>query len=460
MKGVDSKETIVAISTAIGPAAIGIVRMSGPESIPILKKIFSPSAKINKFAPYHLYHGFIKQNKEIIDEVMVSTMFAPHSYTGEDMVEIYAHGGSFILAKILDVCIQKGARLALAGEFTERAFLNGKMDLSKAEAVSEIIQAQSETELKIAASQLKGELAEKIENLSKKLLELIANLEVRLDYPDEEIEVISRKQLASDLEKIAKEIELLSCSFSYGNAIKKGIKTVIIGKPNVGKSSLLNVLLKKERVIVTPYPGTTRDAIEEILEIKGIPIRIVDTAGIRNPQSKIEFLSINKTREYLKEAELVLLVLDVSIPLREIDFSLLKECKNKKTILVINKIDRPNSWDENDLPEFSQNFVKVKTSTIKKEGISKLQENIFKLVNPKNGETTQGIIITNIRHKNLLEHSLKNLKSALKLIRKGDSEEIIAVFLRDALAYLDKITGKQFEEKVLEEIFSHFCVGK
>lgn len=454
--------TIAAISTPLQEAGIGIVRLSGSSSIDIVDKIFrSKSLKSLKSAKSHkLYYGYIidSSNKEIIDEVLVSVMKAPHTYTREDIAEINCHSGVFVLNKILELTIKLGAKIAEPGEFTKRAFLNGRIDLSQAEAVIEIIKAKTESSLKVANLNLFGRVFSKINNLRDEILNLIANLEVLIDYPEEDLEEINKKELEEKIKKIIKELEKLISSYSYGKIIREGITTTILGRPNVGKSSLFNALVGKDRVIVTEIPGTTRDIIEEIINIEGVLFRLRDTAGWRDSFDRIERIGVEYTKKALEESELILLVIDSSGELREEDKEIIQAIKEKNSIIVYNKIDLPEKNSQDAIKKLLPDKLIVKTSLLNNEDLDKLKK-ILKNSLLFKDDLRENILITNLRHKEALQKCKNSLENALDSL-KNYPIDITSLDLKEATFHLGEITGINITEELLNKIFSQFCVGK
>ncbi len=454
------EDTIAAISTPIGEGGLGIVRISGPRAFSIANKIFS--RKVSRLPSHTAHHGYIidPRSKERIDEVMLSIFKKPRSFTAEDMVEITGHGGVVPLKKILEVCLSTGARLAEPGEFTKRAFLNERIDLAQAEAVVDIIRAKTEMGLKVALHQLDGELSSKIEGLRQELINLSAHLEAAIDFPEEDVERLKSPQMLLRARKVLKEVRKLLEGAQGGKVLREGIKTVIIGRPNVGKSSLLNALLKEKRAIVTPIPGTTRDIIEEIINIKGIPLKIIDTAGLTTAEGIIEKESINRTRRSLEAADLVLLVMDAATYLSKEDYGIMEDVKDKKVIVVINKTDLPEVIEVNEIRKILHDKRIIKVSATKKTGLERLEKMIINLVLQGGIAPSDRTLVTNIRHKNTLERTKKSLEKMIESIEKDMSAEFISLDLRAALDSLGEITGKTVTEDILDEIFSQFCIGK
>ena len=436
--------------------------MSGEKCFEVLEKIFVPKVKepIEKIKGYTMKYGNIVENNIIIDEVIVSYFKAPKSYTTENMCEINSHGGNVIVRKILELCLKNGADLAEPGEFTKRAFLNGRIDLLQAESVIDIIDAKSEREAQSGIKQLEGFLSKEIAEIKQKIMDVMVNIEVSIDYPEYDVDDVTNKQIEDMLDYIKKRLEKLDKSFENGKLIKEGIKTVIVGKPNAGKSSLLNAILKEDRAIVTEYEGTTRDTIEEFVNINGIPLKLVDTAGIRKAKDKVEKIGIEKSREMTKNADLVIAIFDASEKLSKEDIEILELIKNKKTIIILNKIDLKTKIDEKDerLRQVSSSIIKV--SALKRIGIEELYNKITKLFELDEINLDQEVVITNVRHKNLIEKALKSVRKAQKAEKQKMPLDIIAIFIKEILENLSIITGEVVTDDIIDEIFSKFCLGK
>ncbi|NOZ69274.1 MAG: tRNA uridine-5-carboxymethylaminomethyl(34) synthesis GTPase MnmE [Deferribacteres bacterium] len=451
-----TEDTIAAISTPPGAGGIGIVRLSGSDSIKIADRIFrSPRKKKLARSPSHrILFGHIVDpaTGEILDEVLVSVMKAPNTYTREDIVEINCHGGPVPLRRILELVLNTGARLAEPGEFTKRAFLNGRIDLARAEAVIDVINALTEESRKAAVRQLRGALSEKMEAIRQKLTELAAFVEAYIDFPEEDIEPLSLKDMQKTAADIRKSIRKLIDSARYGLILREGLKTAIVGRPNVGKSSLLNALLQQDRAIVTESPGTTRDVIEEYLNIRGLPVKIMDTAGIRNASNTAEREGVRRSLRSMEEADLVLLVIDGSRPLHRTDRELIEKSRPDKTILVINKTDLPVKINLNE-----PNMQEI--SAINGTGLEELKQ---KMVETALGGRAAGgaDIVTNTRHVRALEKSLASLDSFLSGLSNKMPPEFLSVELRDALDAVGEILGVTTPEDILNRIFSEFCIGK
>ncbi len=453
--------TIAAISTAPAIGGIGIVRLSGNDSFDILEKIFVPKNKQKKeeIKGNTIKYGHIVSDGEIIDEVLVSYFKAPNSYTTENMCEINSHGGILIVKKVLEACLKNGAILAEPGEFTKRAFLNGRIDLAQAESVIEIINAKSKREVEASIKQLEGFLSRDISLIRKKIIDLMVNIEASIDYPEYDTPEVTYGKSISVLEDVKRDLIKLSSSFENGKIIKDGISMAIIGRPNAGKSSLLNELLKEERAIVTDTPGTTRDTIEEQIMIEGIPFKIIDTAGIRKSCDKIEQIGIEKSRRAAKSSDIILAIFDVSKPLNNEDTEILNIIKNKKAIIVLNKIDlQINEETEEKLKKVNKDFVMITTKENK--GIDGIYSKLIKMFNLKEIEIDNGNVVTNIRHKELIDLAKQNTEEAINALKNSLPVDIVAINIKEILETLGKITGETVSEDIIKEIFSKFCLGK
>ena len=435
--------------------------MSGKNTFEILEKIFIAKnpKDISKIPGYTMQYGNIVENGKIIDEVLVSYFKAPKSYTTENMCEINSHGGNIVMKKILELCLKNGADLAEPGEFTKRAFLNGRIDLSQAESVIDIINAKSDREAKEGIKQLEGYLADEIRKIKSGILDVMTNIEVSIDYPEYDTPEVLEEELKEKLNDTLNKLIKLEKSFDNGKLIKEGIRTALIGKPNAGKSSLLNAILKEERAIVTEYEGTTRDTIEEFVNINGIPLKLIDTAGIRNTENAVEKIGIERSIKYAKEADLVILIIDASKKLSNEDIEILGFVEPKKTIIILNKMDLEQKVDvnEKEISKF-QNIIKI--SALKKEGIEDLYEKIGNMFNLNQINVDSDIVITNQRHKCQIEKAIKNLNLALESLEKNMPIDIVAISLKDVLSDLGEITGEEASEEIINEIFARFCLGK
>ena len=435
--------------------------MSGKNCFKILDKIFVQKNKkdIEEIPGYTIKYGHIKnKNNEIVDEVLVSYFKEPKSYTTENMCEINSHGGNIVMKQILELCIENGAELAEPGEFTKRAFFNGRIDLSQAEAVIDVINAKTKIETKESINQLQGYLSKRISNIRKKLIDMMVDIDANIDYPEYDLEDVSYNKATQELTDIYNDLNKLEKSFDNGKIIKNGIKVAIIGKPNAGKSSLLNAMLKEERAIVTEYEGTTRDTIEEFLEIDGIPIRIIDTAGIRNAKDEVEKIGIKKSKEVAETADLIIAIFDITKKLDEEDKKILDIIGNKKSIIVLNKIDLV---DKVNIPEEILKYENIiEMSALNKQGIEEIYNKIAEIFKFNDIEEDNSFIITNIRHKELIKKANKNIEDAINTLKNNLPIDIISINIKDALENLGNITGENVSENIINEIFKKFCLGK
>ena len=436
--------------------------MSGEKCFDVLNKIFKPKKQesVENIKGYTIKYGHIVENEEIIDEVLVSYFKAPRSYTTENMCEINTHGGNIVIRKILDLCLKNGANLAEPGEFTKRAFLNGRIDLLQAESVIDVINAKSEKEAKTGIKQLEGVLSRKIKEIKQEILDVMVNVDVSIDYPEYDVEDVTNSQISGMLDSVQNKLETLEKSFDNGKLIKEGIKTAIIGKPNAGKSSLLNAILKEDRAIVTEYEGTTRDTIEEFVNIEGVPLKLIDTAGIRDAKDEVEKIGIKKSKEIANDADLVIAIFDSSKELTVEDEEILNIIKNKKSIILLNKADLNSVLTENDakFKEITENVIKI--SALNGEGLEKLYNLISKMFSLEEINVDNDVIVTNLRHKNLISKAIENVKKAKNTVQENMPIDIIAIFIKDILEDLGNITGEVVTDDIINEIFSKFCLGK
>lgn len=453
--------TIAAISTAPGIGGIGIIRMSGKDCFEVLEKIFVPKRKEIEPKGYTIQYGNIvnPKTKQIVDEVLVSYFLEPKSYTTENLCEINSHGGTVIIKEILELCLENGAILAEPGEFTKRAFLNGRIDLAQAEAVIDILNAKTELEAQTAEKQLDGYLSSKIKEIREQGISLMSDIEVSIDYPEYDVEEVSRQKLEQQLTQIREKLLILENSFENGKLLKDGIKTAIIGKPNAGKSSLLNAMLKEERAIVTEYAGTTRDTIEEYINLQGIPLKMIDTAGIRETDNEVEKIGIEKSRKITRDADLVIAIFDGSKELTAEDVEILHLIQAKTAIIVINKEDlgQPN---EDTIKSLKIGKPIVKISALKGSGIEDLYSQIIKLFEMNEIKEDSSFMITNLRHKQAIEEARKKSEEALQTINDKMPIDIVAIQIKDILESLGKITGDNVSEDIIKDIFAKFCLGK
>ncbi|HBC84047.1 MAG TPA: tRNA uridine-5-carboxymethylaminomethyl(34) synthesis GTPase MnmE [Clostridiales bacterium] len=456
-------ETIAAISTAIGNGGIGIIRMSGKECFKILEKIFRP--KNNNFDDikgYSIKFGYIvdSETDEIIDEVLVSFFKSPKSYTTEDMCEINSHGGMIVQKLILEQCLKNGANIAGPGEFTKRAFLNGRIDLSQAESVIDLINSKTEKEAKASIAGLEGSLSRKIQEIRSDLLDIMSDIEATIDYPEYDIEEVTNNRAIKELTNILEKLVTLEKSFETGRILKEGIKTIIIGKPNAGKSSLLNLILDEERAIVSDIAGTTRDTIEEYINLKGIPIKLIDTAGIRETSDKIEEIGVNKSISLVNNADLIISIFDNSKELEKEDYKILELIKNKNSIIVLNKNDLGKHVLDKKEEILNLQIPIVKMSAKLGDGTQDLYNNINNMFNIGDIELDDSMVITNVRHKNQIKKAEYNIKQAIDTIKQDLPIDIIGIYIKESLNDLGTITGQNVSEDIINEIFSKFCLGK
>lgn len=455
-------DTIAAIATAPGEGGIGIIRISGEKSLQVAQSIFkSKSGKMIKdYNARTLIYGTVVDNEKVIDEVLVAYMKGPNSYTAEDVIEINCHGGFISVKKILELILSKGVRLAEAGEFTKRAFLNGRIDLSQAEAIIDVIKSKTDMAHEVAQSQLEGSLAKKIKDLRMNVTEVLAHLEVSIDFAEEDVEEITYQTLEEKALDLRNEIKKLYDTAESGKILRDGLKTVIVGKPNVGKSSLLNSILGENRAIVTDIAGTTRDVIEEFVNIKGIPLKIVDTAGIRETEDVVEKIGVEKSRESFSTADLVIMVLDASRKLSEEDMEILESLKNKKTIVLLNKMDLEPQIELEKIEEFVNSEDIIKISALKHQGIEELQDKIEAMVYHGSVKNSSNLMITNSRHKDALFKAYESINDAISAIEQRMPYDFIEVDFKNIWDYLGYINGDTVREDLLDTIFANFCIGK
>jgi tRNA modification GTPase len=455
------EETIVALSTPPGRGGIAVVRLSGPRAVEIALKLFRlPDGRsISESTSHKAIHGFIVNpfTGRYADEVMMTHMLAPRSYTGEDVVEISCHGGPRPVEAIIDLCMGAGARPAEPGEFTRRAFLNNRMDLVQAEAVADVIEAGAGAGAAAALECLRGRLSQEIISISESLTECLTLLEASIDFSEEDLQLPGEKQIQSRIETAAKNVRLLLDTYHKGRLIRQGVNIVIAGKPNVGKSSLLNALLDEERAIVTSVPGTTRDSIEETLLIEGVAFRLTDTAGIRSTVDIVEKMGVERTMKLLAGADLCLLVLDASNELDEDDRMALKAAGKLKTLLVINKVDLPSKWDPEQSMLSSEDGELIFVSARERTGLKELKDAMVRCTGLDHME---GVVITRARHRDALARAMAALERALQAMKDGYSPEFPASDIYDARARLDSILGIGCSEDVLDRVFQQFCIGK
>ena len=453
-------DVIAAISTATGNGGVGIIRMSGKDCFKILNKIFVPK-NLNEPKGYSIKYGhIIDEDNEIVDEVLVSYFYAPKSYTTEDMCEINSHGGFVVERKILELCLKNGANMAEPGEFTKRAFLNGRIDLVQAESVIDLINSKSDKEAKASINQLEGKLSNNINQIKGKLLDLMADVEASIDYPEYDIEETTNSKILTSLNDIEIDLKKISDSFKNGKVLREGIKTAIIGKPNAGKSSLLNTILNEERAIVSETKGTTRDTIEEFVSIEGITLKLIDTAGIRDTQDEIEQIGVKKSKKLIDDADLVIAIFDSTKPLDKDDIDILHLIKEKNAIILLNKIDIKETLLDKDENIVNCNKSIIKISAKNGDNIDQLYKTISKMYQINDIDINDGDIITNIRHKNQIDEAINSINKTKDIINNNMPVDIIEIYLKQVLSDLGKITGDDITEDIINEIFSKFCLGK
>mgnify|MGYP002509444481 CR=1 FL=1 len=461
-------DTIAAIATAMGNSGIGIIRVSGVESIDIVDRIYKDKKGqriLKKLESNTIHYGFIFDGMELIDEVMVSVMKKPYSFTTENTVEINCHGGMLVMNRILDLLINNGARLAEPGEFTKRAFLNGRIDLTEAEAVMDLISSQNDAALKNSVKQLRGEVYESITSYRKDIIHEIAFIESALDDPEHISLDDYPPVLEVKIDDLIKKIEKLLSTTERGKLMREGINTVIVGKPNAGKSSLLNSLIGEERAIVTDIAGTTRDILEETIRLQGVNLNIIDTAGIRSTDDIIEKIGVEKAKKYAKEADLIVYVVDSSVPLDENDYDIIDMIGNKKCIILFNKSDLDSEISFDELKDkikegLDKNIIFIKTSMKENTGIDEFENAVKELFLKGEIYVDNEIIITNLRHKEALREALESLLMVKESLKANMPEDFYSIDLMGAYTSLGKIIGEEVEEDLINEIFSSFCMGK
>lgn len=458
-------ETIAAISTALGEGAIGIVRMSGKDAFKIADKIIKlPQNKtITNVASHTINYGYVinPENKEKIEEIMAVKMSAPKTYTCEDIVEINCHGGVVTIQKILELCLNNGARLAEAGEFTKRAFLNGRIDLSQAEAVIDFIKSKTEEASLLANNQMQGRLSNLIKRLRGEILDILAVVEVNIDYPEyDDLEIETTKTILEKSVSIKKDLENLLETSKQGKIIKEGLNTAIIGRPNVGKSSLLNNLLQENKAIVTDIAGTTRDVLEEYVNIKGIPIKLIDTAGIRETEDVVEAIGVERSKKALEQADLVLFLLNSAEELSPKDKELLKLTENKKTIIILNKLDLERKIDIQEVEKLAYHHPIIQTSMTNYKGIDSLEDNIRKMFLDGKIKQKDATYLSNTRQINLIKKALDSLNEAINAAELGLEVDMVLIDYTNTFKLLGEVIGEDTSEELINELFSRFCLGK
>ena len=447
------EDTIVAISTSVGEGAISIIRLSGHDALNIASKVFTKD--LTKVDSHTIHYGFITSNNEKIDEVLVSVMKAPKTFTREDIVEINCHGGIATTNKVLEVLLENGARLAEPGEFTKRAFLNGRIDLLEAEATMDLISSKAESARKISINTLTGETSNLIKNLRSELVKIISNIEVNIDYPEyEDIEVLTNESILPDIKKFKEKLEEIIKKSEDSKVIKEGIRVGIIGRPNVGKSSLLNSLLEEEKAIVTDVPGTTRDIVEGSLIVSGIPLNIIDTAGIRKTEDTVEKIGVEKSLKIIDTSDLLIYILNNNEEITEEEKEILEKTKNKKRIIVVNKIDLKTKLNKKLLDSYIEISVKENI------GIDKIKDEIKRLFNIGEISTNDMTYLSNARSIALLKKSLNNINDAINEINNNNPIDIVELSLKESWNHLGEVIGETYTDELLDELFSRFCLGK
>ncbi len=456
------EDTIAAVATAYGEGGIGIIRISGEKSHYILKNVFIPASEDKFPISRRMTYGKIidTEQDDIIDEAMAVYMKGPKTYTAEDVVEIYCHGSIVSLRKTLALVLRKGARLAEPGEFTKRAFLNGRLDLSQAEAVIDIIKAKTDKGFDIALSQLEGDLSLKVNEIRKRLLDTLVDITVNIDYPDEDIEELTYDNLEKNISLIGEMIEKLLSTASSGRMIREGVRVAIVGKPNVGKSSLMNCLLRETRAIVTEIPGTTRDTIEEAISIRNIPVYLIDTAGIRKTDDVVEKIGIEKSKEAFNKADFIIFIMDGSQPMSHEDMEIAENVNPEKTLVLLNKSDLSEAFVSEEVRQLMPDVNVIETSLISGQGIDEIEEFIESMV--YGGRLTQheSIMVNNVRHIELLNKGRDSLNDALIMVQKKEALDFIEIDVKNAYEYLGEIIGETVSDDIIDEVFARFCLGK
>lgn len=455
-------DTIAAISTPQGTGGIGIIRISGSRAFEIAGRIFSGKKAFDELKSHTISYGKIidPSSSETIDEVLVSKMNKPNTFTREDVVEINCHGGLVVLKRVLELVIREGARLAEPGEFTKRAFLNGRIDLSQAEAVIDIINSKTLQSSRAAMDQLEGKLSRQLKKVRDHLIELLAHMEVIFDYPEYDVEEITGRKVYDEAGQIRDLLEGIMNSFEKGRILREGISAVIVGRPNVGKSSLLNELSGKSRAIVTDIPGTTRDIIEEYVNINGIPVKMIDTAGIRETDDVVEKIGVERAQNAIENSDLVIVMIDAGVGISEEDMEILEKVKGKKTIVLINKVDLVGKQEVDAIADKLAGFRVIRTSVKNEKGIDDLEKEITDLFMKGGISLNSEVIITNIRHKDLIAKAIQSIDEARGSYENGMPLDLIAIDIKNAAEFIGQITGESVSDDVIHEIFKNFCLGK
>ena len=456
--------TIAAVATPPGEGGIGIIRISGKQALNIGNKIFlnKDNWKLSQLGERKLNYGHIIDPKtdKVIDEVMIVFMKAPSTYTTEDVVEVHCHGGTIPVRRILEIILECGASLAQKGEFTKRAFLNGRIDLSQAEAVMDLISAKTDSSFDVSLRQLKGSLSYEVSEMIDVLMEMLAHIEASIDFPEDEVEEMAYEKLEVDSKSVLDKINHLLDTVNTGKILKDGLKTVILGKPNVGKSSLMNAMLRENRAIVTDIPGTTRDIIEEYVNIRGIPLKIIDTAGIRETDDEVEKIGVDRAKDILEESDLAIVIFDSSRKLDDEDLKIIQLVEYKKSIVLLNKTDLPKELDESIIRKHLEDTTIINTTITEGSGLDKLEETLQEMFMSAEVKITDNTIITNTRHRDLLLTTKKNITEALESIKINMPIDCIEVDIKNAIENLGEITGDSVGEDIINTIFKNFCIGK
>ncbi|KAF1304001.1 tRNA uridine-5-carboxymethylaminomethyl(34) synthesis GTPase MnmE [Enterococcus saccharolyticus] len=456
-------DTIAAISTPPGEGAISIVRMSGDQAIAIANQLFKANKQLKDVASHTINYGHLVDPKDnqLVDEVMVSVLRAPKTFTREDVVEINCHGGIVVVNQILQLLLRQGARLAEPGEFTKRAFLNGRVDLSQAEAVMDLIRAKTDKAMNVALNQLDGNLSKLIRDLRQEILETLAQVEVNIDYPEyDDVEELTTRLLLEKAQQVQGQIDALLATAQQGKILREGLHTAIIGRPNVGKSSLLNHLLREEKAIVTDIAGTTRDVIEEYVNVRGVPLKLVDTAGIRETEDIVERIGVERSRKALSEADLILLVLNQSEPLTAEDRQLIEVTQGTKRIVLLNKTDLPAQLDQDDLRTLLGNDAMFSVSVLKNDGLDQLEQAIAELFFGGQTAEKDASYLSNTRHIALLENASQALSEVMSGIEAGMPVDLVQMDMTRCWDYLGEVVGDSVQDELITQLFSQFCLGK
>lgn len=458
----EANETIAAISTPPGEGGIAVIRISGDNALSVADAIFSSKEPLPSVQSHTIHYGFIYDSRtaEKIDEVLVSVMLAPRTFTMENVVEIHCHGGIISVTRIMDLLLEQGVRLAEPGEFTKRAFLNGRLDLTQAEAVVDLIRAKSDRAFRIAMNQSEGKLSERIRRLRQELIETIAHIEVNIDYPEHDVEELTHLFITEKCSGVISNIDNLLKSAKQGKILREGITTVIVGRPNVGKSSLLNWLSQSNKAIVTDIPGTTRDVVEEFITLNGIPLRLLDTAGIRETSDVVEKIGVERSRLAIEDAELILFMLNAADPLHEDERNLLKQLNGRNLIVILNKVDLPQQYSVDDVLKLTPASELVEVSVVQDQGLNELEASISRLFVSGSMESQDMTYISNIRHIGLLNQAKAALQEAVEAVQIHIPIDMIQIDVRRGWEFLGEIIGEDIGDSLIDQIFSQFCLGK